>query len=192
MTFQREVTGANISMYELYEQMGQICIPVYERIKTIEMEQESHRFQVYEDRGNGFSEEQSRFVPNAYQDSQKISVKIAFDKDVQKVRLDPAMEPCVLCDLQICMNDEPIYMLSEENVSGQKNGYVTNNGVLLDGDLLVFATADPNLTVDFSGRELKERNILTMTAKVEQLSERTAECLCKVEKKGGRRLFFEK
>ena len=98
----------------------------------------------------------------------------------------------MLYDLQICINGKSVYTLSDGQPAEQSAGAVANNGTLLGGDTLVFATEDPNLTVALTGIELKEHNILTMTAKVEWLSKRTASYLCKTEKKETKRLFFGK
>ena len=192
LIFQHEVTGARASMYELYDRMGQPCIFVREQIAAREAERAGRYFQIYEDRGNGFSEAESRFVPNVYQNEHDLQLRLEFDGGIQALRLDPSMEPCMLYDLQICINGESVYTLSDGQPAEQGMGAVTHNGTLLGGDTLVFTTEDPNLTVALTGMELKEHNILTMTAKVEWLSKRTALYLCKTEEKRTKRLFFGK
>lgn len=187
--FQREVTGIRASMYELYDQMGQPVLEPEQFVKKQQPEELTRRFQLYEDQGEGFSEEHSRFYPRAYVQEHQIKLRILFSGADKRLRLDPAMEPCMLYHMEMTVNGSPL-----------PDGAVENNGFAAPGGALVFATQDPNLTVDLSGTGLNERNELMFTADVQWLCMEAAASLCgaqqeppkQPEEKAGRKLLFRR
>ena len=57
------------------------------------------RVQIYEDQGDGYSEEHSRFLPDAYLDEEQVEFTLSVSGNVRQLRIDPALCPCV-CKLQ--------------------------------------------------------------------------------------------
>lgn len=190
LVFQREVTGKQASMYELYNQMGQRCWSVEEKKIQETDEDRSRRLQVYMDKGNGFSEADSKFVHHVYDENDKLSLRFAFEADIKKLRIDPAMRPCMLYDLEIWLNGKVIYALKDAEAAPTKNAGVESNGNVFGTSAWVFASEDPNFTIDMNGMKLEEQNVLRVDAKVEWLSVQAASALCKPENTGKRKRFF--
>lgn len=177
--FQHRVTGGRRSMAELYERMGQPVMPVKELVLAEQALEQLRRFQVYVDRGEGFSEEQSFFMRDVYADQNRVNVRIPFTKEVQALRLDPAMAPCLLYGVKICINGRVVY----ERTPGVKEAYeapdcaVSANGISAPGGAVVFATNDPNLTISLSGMERLDKNELSMEAGIVLLTGEAAKGL---------------
>lgn len=177
--FQHRVTGGRLSMAELYDRMGMPVTPIREFVLAEQAMEAVRRFQVYIDRGEGFSEEQSFFMRDAYADKNRLNVRIPFAKEVQALRLDPAMVPCLLYDVKICINGSCVY----ERKPGAHETYetpgctVSTNGISAPGGAVVFITSDPNLTVSLSGTERPDENELSMEAGIVFLTEEAAKGL---------------
>ncbi|MCM1103294.1 MAG: class I SAM-dependent methyltransferase [Clostridium sp.] len=107
--FQERVMDGRRSMAQLYEQMGQPATPVRDLVLADQAMEPFRRFQVYVDTGEGFSEEQSFFMPHVYQDRSRVNVRIPFAKEVRALRLDPALVPCMLYGIKICVNGRCVY-----------------------------------------------------------------------------------
>ncbi len=190
LLFQREVTGKRASMYELYNQMGQRCWSVEEK-KVRETDEDVRlRLQVYMDRGNGFSEADSKFIGNAYDENDNLHMRVAFGDDMKKLRIDPAMRACMLYNLEITLNDKVVYVLKETAPVQANVNCVESNGAMFGEASLVFATDDPNFTIDLTGLKLEKENVLRVDAKVEWLSAAAAAALCKTENVKKKRRFF--
>lgn len=177
--FQQRVTGGRRSMAQLYGQMGKPVTPVRDLVLADQALEPFRRFQVYVDTGKGFSEEQSFFVPHVYEDRSRLNVRVSFGGDVQALRLDPALVPCMLYGTRICVNGRCIY----ERMPGTREAYmapdctVSMNGISAAGGAEVFITDDPNVTVVFQGTELPKENELTMEAGIVFLTEESAKSL---------------
>ena len=177
--FQQRVTGGRRSMAQLYEQMGQPVAPVRDLVLADQAMEPFRRFQVYVDEGKGFSEEKSFFMPHVYQDRSRVNVRIPFGQGVQALRLDPALVPCMLYGVKICVNGRCVY----EQTPGAKETAasggctVSMNGVQAQGGAMVFITNDPNLTVSFGTMERSDDNELTMEAGIVFLTDEAAKSL---------------
>ncbi len=143
-----------------------------------EMEQ-LYKFQVYVDTGNGFSEEQSFFMPNVYRGRSRVSVRIPFGKEVRALRLDPALVPCMLYGVKLCVNGRCVYEQTTglKGASAATDCAISTNGVQAAGGAMVFTTNDPNLTVNISSMELSGENELTMEAGIIFLTDEAAKSL---------------
>lgn len=177
--FQQRVTLGQRSMAQLYEQMGQPVTPVRDLVLAYEAMEPLRRFQVYVDAGEGFSEEQSFFIPNVYPDRSRVNVQIPFGKEVRALRLDPALVPCLLYDVKLCVNGRCVYeqMPGAKEASAASDCTVSMNGFQAAGGAMVFTTNDPNLTVNLSGMELSGENELTMEAGIVFLTDEAAKSL---------------
>lgn len=177
--FQQRVTGGRRSMAQLYELMGQPVTPVRDLVLADQAMEPFRRFQVYTDCGEGFSEEHSYFVPHVYEDRSRLNLRIAFERDVRALRLDPALAPCMLYGVKLCVNGRCIY----EQIPGTKgqlagpDSSISLNGITAPGGAMVFTTNDPNLTVFLEKMELAEENELTMEAGIVFLTDGAAKSL---------------
>jgi hypothetical protein len=132
-----------------------------------------NRVQIYEDRGDGYSEENSYFLPDAYQGESIISLEINISADVRALRIDPAFYSCIV-------------KLGEMTFGGirvplEKRKILTGNGRIIraakdsdkDGTDIVFSTDDPNICINLEavkktlGNALKIAAENTFTAQLE-------------------------
>lgn len=153
MDFQKFVTGQRRSMAEIRNLIGYRMMQPVRWLDKYRDSQEICRVQVYEDRGGGFSEEDSYFVPEAYQGEQEVEVELKVDGNVQILRIDPAMDTCVVKVEEMTFNGKPVPL-------SNKNIFYTNGKALKPAAGAVFATTDPNLYIKVSGLERQAENVL--------------------------------
>lgn len=175
--FQHFVTGNRLSMTEIHKAIGKRSIPTL-CLEQIYIEQRNRgrekHVQIYMDRGEGFTEEDSCFftdeecmVQEAAQSDGENKGKLhlqtqwQMDENITQLRIDPYMEPCIV----------RIQRLMAE---GKEISY-ESNGSKIGGGILCFATADPNVTIALPGN-------LTTTVEVDMeitpVSMETARLLC--------------
>ena len=164
-SFQKQVTGKHKSMGELRAAMGTYAVD-----PKILMEQHlqkilDRRIQVYFDRGNGFSEGDSFYLPDVYVTDREVAADISFDGNVRNLRIDPADQSCMVKILELTINATRIPL--------QKKCIETNGKRIKDG-CYVFSTSDPNIVIPVSGFPVRGENILTVKLEVAPLSEAMA------------------
>jgi hypothetical protein len=118
------------------------------------------RFQVYEDKGAGYQEEQSYFVSDAFVTDGYVETKLSVSDDVVMLRLDPVMSSCVVKIKELTFNGEP--------VNYHNKRLVITNGKLA-GDSYVFATQDPNINIKLSDFTKQPDNVLEVKMEVRLL-----------------------
>lgn len=159
MEFQRYVTGGCRSMAQIRDDIG--C-RIMEPQKWIDKYQDSaavNRVQVYEDRGNGYSEEHSYFVPDAYQGEHLIEFSIPVSGEVRVLRIDPAMDCCMVKFQEITWNGLSIDLNNRRlmAVNGRSAPAADGKGVLPS---VVFPTTDPNINLRLERLHRLEQNRL--------------------------------
>lgn len=160
--FQKFVTGKYRSMAEIRNRIGcQVIQPVkwfdsYKDIRRI------NRVQIYEDRGEGFSEENSYFVPEGYVGEQEVEFTLPVDGDVQILRIDPSQDCCMVRIEELVFNGKAVPLTG-------KNIFYTNGRALKNAAGIVFATEDPNIHVKVSALERQAENILYARMQVARL-----------------------
>lgn len=148
--FQKKVTGSRLSMQQMRDRIGCAVLPVTEIEGRQAGAWSKKKVQIYVDYGEGFSEETSYFVPGAYageerySDENKITIEIELEEDVKSVRIDPALESCLVTvqRLELWEDNKRIKQFSLNDC--------ILNGNLTSENSAVFATQDPNLTIDLS------------------------------------------
>lgn len=145
--FQKYVTGEHLALVEMRHKIGNPIIPVQELAERFTGECHRNRVQIYEDCGGGYSEAASYFLAGAYTTPQRIAFTLELTERVKQVRIDPAMESCLVLVKKLILNGEEINFQS--------------NGCLLNGDLIspieaVFATQDPNISLKTEGAGMKK------------------------------------
>ncbi|MBR0163219.1 MAG: class I SAM-dependent methyltransferase [Lachnospiraceae bacterium] len=153
--FQKYVTGGRKSLVEMRNLLGFACV-VPDQISAPQIVTEQS-IQLYFDRGNGFSEEDSVFPNIRYDKDGNAQMQIRFENGMKQVRLDPAMAPCIVTIKRVEWNGKAI---NDDNAPVA----VQPNGAWLSDDSIVFHTADPNITFTPDKKELSDRrgNILTV------------------------------
>lgn len=159
--FQRFVTGDRLAMAQMRERIGcRLMVPQ----KWIDRYQDSEKVncvQIYEDTGNGYQEENSYFVKEAYQGENLIELELSVSGDVRMLRIDPAMDSCMVKILEMTFNGEAVPL-------GKRKVMIVNGKVAKPQEKesafcqpsIVFPTTDPNINIDVSGLERRGENIL--------------------------------
>lgn len=166
--FQRQVTGRSKSMSELYAWMGAPTINPWDCLEREKQKLVPRKVQIYEDCGGGFSEEKSYFVPEAYLNDEDVELQLTVDGNVQMLRIDPAMEACIVSIEEMTFNGKDVPIQS-------KAVFTTNGKLLKSSSGVIFATSDPNLSVNVAGLERKPLNVLSARMKVVILPPAVAE-----------------
>ncbi len=167
--FQKFVTGGKLSMGQMRELLGREVLEPLKGIHKFRSGENVLRVQIYEDFGQGFSEEHSYFLPDAYQNEHQAEFTISVSGNVKRLRIDPAMCPCV------CMLQELTF--NGTQVSGKSRRLLTVNGRmarLSRGDKAYrsvdFFTSDPNICLNLEELKPQAENELHVRMEVAQLT----------------------
>ena len=174
MEFQKTVTGSHKSMAEMRDAIGYQVMEPRKWVHKFDDSSQKERIQVYEDRGRGYNEADSYFVKDAYESETVIALQLEIDDKVSMLRIDPAMDYCVVRIQELLFNEEKIK-------TGRKN-IVTNGKTLKDGSY-VFATDDPNINIRLINLDKKAENTLTARIEVIRITEEIANDLTGAVKK---------
>lgn len=134
------------------------------------------RVQVYEDKGSGFSEQESYFVYEMYANDREVDLELPVDGDVETFRIDPSMEPCVVKIEELTFNGQEVPVKN-------KKVFYTNGKPLKQTQDFVFPAADPNLYVKVAALERQAKNTLHIKMQVVKLPEAVAEDIAAAVKK---------
>jgi hypothetical protein len=164
--FQKFVTGNRMSMAEMRDAIGNRLMTPQKWIERYQDSETVNRVQIYEDRGEGFREEESYFVREAYQGEQLIEMELAVDGNVRMLRIDPAFDSCMVKILEMTFNGERVPL--EKRKLLLVNGRVvkpTEQGSAAYQPSVVFPTTDPNINLDLTLMDRRAEN--TLYAKME-------------------------
>lgn len=172
LQFQQFVTGNNRSMAQLRDDIGyQITQPV----KWVDRYQDSagvNRVQIYEDLGAGYREESSYFVPDAYQGENLVEFSADVSGDVKNLRIDPAMDSCIVKIQELTWNEKPVDV-------GNKRLVVANGRVAFAKEAklpsIVFSTTDPNINIRLERLSRLENNKLNVKLEIVRIPAAMAE-----------------
>ncbi|MBQ7359892.1 MAG: methyltransferase domain-containing protein [Lachnospiraceae bacterium] len=174
LEFQKFVTGQRKSMSEMRDLIGHRVIRPMDWVEKIEQAEDVLRFQVYEDRGQGYNEQDSYFVTEAFVTDGFVEVELVVTEQVMTLRLDPVMSSCVVKIKELTWNGQPINYHSKK--------YVITNGKLAT-DSFVFGTEDPNINIKVSELVRKPDNLLKAKLEVKLLPMEIAQDLISAVKK---------
>lgn len=166
--FQHFVTGNRLSMSQIQNLWGGEVLQPQNWIDDYKAKRSNLRVQIYEDCGKGYSEEQSRFVPEAYLDDEQVEFTVTVSGNVKMLRIDPAMCPCV-CKLQeLTFNGVavPVHNRKIFIVNGKLLKAADGNA---DCPGVVFATEDPNMNINVAELQPKAENTLCARMQVVKL-----------------------
>ncbi len=160
--FQKFVTGSHKALGEVREAIGNRVMEPEKWLYKFDGSAKEEQVQVYMDRGQGYSEEDSFFVKDAYVGENRIRLSLEVDKAVKTLRIDPAMDYCVVKIEKLMFNGIAV----EES---RKN--VAVNGKRLGNGSYVFATKDPNINLKMDKLEMGSQNRLEMELEIIRLTE---------------------
>ncbi len=136
--FQSFVTGKHMSLSQLRELIGfRVAVP-QDRLEEYWESEKAKRIQIYEDRGEGCSEEDSYLVRPVYGNDGKVELELQVAGDVRVLRIDPAFGSCIVRIEELTFNNEPVPL---------KRKHVLLNGKIIRPSTLVFPTEDPNINI---------------------------------------------
>lgn len=163
--FQRFVTGQRSSMAEMREKIGRRVVRPQDWLDRYQDSENVNRVQIYEDRGNGYSEEDSYYVHNAYQGDWLIDLKLQVGGDVEMLRIDPGMYPCMVKIREMTFNGQTVPLQKRRILyaNGRILKPAEKKGTYCPG--IVFPTKDPNINIALKRLERQEENVLC--AKIE-------------------------
>ncbi|MCI6552340.1 MAG: class I SAM-dependent methyltransferase [Lachnospiraceae bacterium] len=173
MEFQKQVTGNRKALGEIREALGNRVIRPGKWLRRLEDVSLRERVQVYEDRGEGYKEEESYFISDAYEEENLLHLSLEIDGKVESLRIDPAMDCCAVRIREIRMNGS--------RVDGDRRSIVTNGKKLGEGSY-VFDTEDPNINIRVSRYKRQERNSLEAVLEIVRLPGAMAADLCRRKK----------
>lgn len=182
--FQRFVAGERMTLAQMRDLIG--C-RLMEPLSWLDHYQDSgsvNRVQIYEDYGEGCSEEHSYFVREAYQGENLIELKLRVGGDVKLLRIDPALDCCMVKIVEMTFNGERVPL-------ERRKLLLTNGRIIKPADKeaaaycpsMVFATADPNINIDVGQLDRKEENILYTRMEIVRLPLKMAEDMAGAVKK---------
>ena len=177
MKFQKSVTGKRLSMAELREKIGYKLFHPEKFMREDEKTEHICKVQVYEDKGAGYSEEDSYFLSDAFVSEKEVCIDISFDGNVVDLRIDPVMDSCIVMVEELTINgvtlpdySKKFIEVNGKTLKGEKNGFV-------------FPTVDPNINIHVKELDRKAENNLHMKLEVIRIPVNVAENVAQSVKK---------
>ncbi|MBQ8597305.1 MAG: class I SAM-dependent methyltransferase [Lachnospiraceae bacterium] len=164
--FQKQVTGKRKSMGEIRAAIGTYSVDPKMLMERHLQKILDQRIQIYYDRGNGFSEADSFYMPDVYVDATTVEAEIPLDGNVRKLRIDPADRSCMVKIESMLLNGVQVPL--------QKK-FVETNGKQVKPGSYVFSTQDPNVEIRVSELPMTGENVLDIKMKVSPLTADMAE-----------------
>lgn len=182
--FQNLIRGKHTSMAQMRDLIGCRLMEPQNWIDRYKDSKNVNRVQIYEDTGQGCNEEQSYFVREAYQGDHYIELNLTFSDNVKLLRIDPAMDCCMVKILEMTLNGVRVPL--EKRKVLLVNGRVAKpsdkeNTVYQPS--MVFPTEDPNININFEGLTLREENILSTRMEIVRIPLQIAQDMCGAVKK---------
>lgn len=156
-TFQKSVTGNRESLGEIRATIGTYVIDTVELAEKELKRIVNERIQVYFDNGEGYSEQNSKYIPDVYKDKNHIEADIEFDGNVKMLRIDPADFRAVVKINELVINGI--------NVLDNKK-FIQTNGKTIKYGTYVFNTEDPNINLRLNEVLIKGENVLHIDMEV--------------------------
>jgi SAM-dependent methyltransferase len=156
--FQKYVTGSRKSMVELWKDIGRNTIIPKEIASADPNARPADEIQIYIDEGQGYSEDDSIFPEETYDEHNTVSLDIECTDKVQNIRLDPAFSTCIVTLKRILWNGVSV---ADTDIPIS----IHPNGKWLSDDSIVFDTPDPNIEFNFGADniEIDAQNHLKIT-----------------------------
>ena len=145
--FQDSVAGQYTSLEQMRVALGNRMWKPQKALEAYPDSANVNRVQIYEDYGQGYSEENSYFVRDAYLSDKDAVLDITVGSNVKMLRIDPSMCACIVKVKKLILNGETFPY--------KKRKHLIVNGTRLkagkenpDALGLVFGTDDPNINLN--------------------------------------------
>lgn len=167
--FQQFVTGNRSSMAEMREKIGCRIMNPQDWLDRYHDSENVNRVQIYEDKGSGYSEEESYFVREAYQGDWLIDLELKVGGDVRMLRIDPGMYPCIVKVREMTFNGASVPLHKRKLLYA--NGSILKPSAREERDFpsIVFPTQDPNINIAVGRLEPGEENVLRARLEIVRL-----------------------
>lgn len=158
--FQSFVSGKRLVLAQMRELIGRRTARPQEWLEKYWEAERLKRIQIYEDRGGGYREEESRLVSSAYADDRTAELELSVDGDVRMLRIDPAFESCAVKIEKLTFNGEPVPIDKK---------HLLLNGRITKPSTIVFPTEDPNINILLEKLPRNQENSLFIRMEVAPL-----------------------
>lgn len=176
--FQKYVTGNRMSMVEVWKAIGRSAKIPRELSASDRGAQGTDLIQIYIDKGDGFSEDDSFFPEETYDEHQTVKLDVEVTSKARCVRVDPAFNRCIVTFKNILWNDISIE-------SDDIDVTISHNGKWASNDTIIFDTMDPNiefgLPEDMTGDENHLMVKMVMTMIPEEIAHSMVEAIVEKE-----------
>lgn len=182
--FQLFIKGERMSMAQMRDLIGcRLMVP--QNWIDYYGDGDVNRVQIYEDTtGEGYSEEQSYFVREAYQGSNRIALELSVSGDVRMLRIDPAMDSCMVKILDMTFNGVRVPL-------ERRKLLLVNGRIVKPADKeadhyspsIVFPTTDPNINIDLTMLDRQAENLLCTEMEIVRIPLKIAEDMAGAVKK---------
>jgi len=162
--FHKTVQDSHFSLAQMREEIGCDVIRPEKFLGAGASIEKIERVQIYTDKGQGYSEDNSYFVKKARYEGGTLTFDINFPGDVKNLRIDPMMGAGAVFIDELLINGKPLPDMSKK--------YIECNGRKLRGDMLgyIFETDDPNMNIHLEGIKLDSENHLEAKLKYAYMS----------------------
>ena len=167
--FQKRVTGGYLALGEIRERIGNPVYSLAEHQKRLDEDRRiTCRLQVYEDCGEGYSEETSYFPASESGNGFRESCEYVIEPpaECRNLRIDPCSMACLVLVESFTQGGVPV-----------KDLHIFTNGKSLGGGLYLFLTADPQFELRQSRFAQKPFGEVRIRLKISELSAEMAESL---------------
>lgn len=147
MAFQKKVTSKNKSMGELREIIGGKIFSMESSVADATALANRLRIRVYEDYGQGFSEDNAYYIEDVYDTEGYIESGIDIPSTVKRVRIDPCEDYAITYIDEMMFNDRLI------DIKDNKRVYINGKKLKesnLQGITAVFFNNDPNIVIEIA------------------------------------------
>ena len=157
--FQDAVAEGYVSLEQMRAALGNRMWEPQKSLECYPDSAEVNRVQIYEDYGEGYNEEKSYYVREAYQSDKDIAFEIPVGSDVKMLRIDPSLCSCVVKLKKLTFNGVDV------DCKGRKQ-FILNGTLLKPGKeepssvCMVFSTDDPNINISLEKYPKQDKNIL--------------------------------
>lgn len=175
LQFQKFVNGNAASMVDMRNYIGNKIYQPTKWFSRMGEGEEVNRVQIYENSGNGYSEEASYFVPEAYLTDREVEFSIKLSPNLRSIRIDPSMASCVVKIKEMTLNGGKVPLKSPFFL--QSNGKICSRKKDKQGNCqptVFFGSPDPQLRLNLKKLPLAAENILYVKLEVERIPESLA------------------
>lgn len=167
--FQRFVTGKRSSMAEMREKIGCRVMNPQDWLDRYQDSEDVNKVQIYEDKGQGYSEEDSYFVRDAYQGDWLIELELKVSGEVEMLRIDPGMYPCMVKIAEMTFNGETVRLHRRKMLYANGRIVKPDEKEHRDHPSIIFPTEDPNINISLKGLKREAENTLRTRIEIVRL-----------------------